>query len=572
MYQSKKIPKLLQFDIQTTLWQRWVDLARLNPEGEIIVHWVAGEEPFRWKWESLLDRAAAYAGILRDSGVRKGDICTLIMRHHREFYPIYMGVEAVGALPSVLAYPNPRLHPLKFRQGLEGMSQHSGLDWLLTEVSLDSLVRPLATGRGSTIKEILFPLEWRVQSQLPRPAEIHSDPDITPDTPCLLQHSSGTTGLQKGVILSHRAVLEHVVRYGSAILVQPDDRIVSWLPVYHDMGLIASFHLPLACGIPFVQIDPFEWVAAPVLLLEAISKEKGTLSWLPNFAYNFMADRIHDEDLTGIRLDSIRMLINCSEPVRAASHDNFARRFCAYGLQRKSFSACYAMAETTFAVTQSPPGCEATVLEASREDLASGKYISATPEGPSVKCVSSGNLISGCEIMIVDDQFNPIPDGNIGEAVIRSVSMFEGYRNNPAKTAEVMKQGWYLSGDYCFSLDGEYYVLGRKKDIIIVAGKNIYPEDVEYAVAAVPGVIAGRVVAFGYEDEEAGTEQVCVIAETEINNPADRKQLRAAIVAAGMEIDVTIARTYLVPPRWLIKSSSGKPGRAANKQRALAEL
>jgi len=338
------------------------------------------------------------------------------------------------------------------------------------------------------------------------------------------------------------------------------------------MGLIASFHLPLAFGIPCFQLDPFEWIAAPVLMLEAASREKATIAWMPNFAYNLMADHIHEEDLADIRLDSLRLLVNCSEPVRYASHERFARRFGPYGFRREALAACYAMAETTFAVTQSIPGKESAVLEASREDLARGRFAVPAPGQKWIACVSSGRPISGCEVLIVDDGCEPLPEGYVGEVMIRSVSMFDGYRNNPEETSKVIKDGWYRSGDYGFCREGEYHILGRKKDIIIVAGKNIYPEDIEYAVAEVPGVIAGRVVAFGLEDEAAGTEQVCVIAETPVEDSVGRKALRSAVVMAGMAGDVTISRVYLVPPRWLFKSSSGKPSRSANKQRALREL
>jgi fatty-acyl-CoA synthase len=326
----------------------------------------------------------------------------------------------------------------------------------------------------------------------------------------------------------------------------------------------------LAFGIPSIQLDPFEWVSAPVILFEAAYREKATISWMPNFAYNLMADRIHEEDLCSIRLDSFRMLTNCSEPVRFSSHEKFANRFEPYGLRREVLAACYAMAETTFAVTQTVPGIEAAVLEASREDLSSGRYRSAVPGKNSIKCVSSGQPISGCEVRIVDSQFHPVEEGHVGEIAIRSASMFNGYRKNPEKTAAVMKDGWYCSGDYGFVWKGECYILGRKKDIIIVAGKNIYPDDIEYAIADTPGVIPGRVVAFGLDNDDTGTEEVCVIAETSKEDPQERKSLQAAIVKAGMAVDVTISRIYLAPPRWLFKSSSGKPSRSANKQRALS--
>ena len=456
------------------------------------------------------------------------------------------------------------------------MAQRSGLDWILSEPELSPVISPLLRTETATVEDILFPFEFADSAE---GINILGSPSLSyqttaaPDEPCLLQHSSGTTGLQKAVMLSHRAVLEHIGRYGEAIGLNPSDRVVSWLPLYHDMGLIACFHLPLGFGIPVVQLDPFEWISAPVLMLEAICKERGTLAWVPNFVYDFMAQRIRTEDLEGIDLGSLRMLINCSEPVRQKSHDRFFRRFSKLGFRRQSLATCYAMAETTFAVTQTTPNKEPRCLSANQLELAKGRFVPAGHNDEDIRlCVSSGAPITGCAVRVVDESGEELPDDQVGEIVIQSVSMFDGYRNDMHATAVVLKDGWYFSGDYGFRHEGEQFIIGRKKDIIIVAGKNLFPEDIEDAVGEVPGVIPGRVIAFGREDEEAGTEQVCVIAETEYEHREVRSELRLGIVRAGMEIDVTISRVYLVCPRWLIKSSSGKPARNSNKVRALTQL
>lgn len=187
-------------------------------------------------------------------------------------------------------------------------------------------------------------------------------------------------------------------------------------------------------------------------------------------------------------------------------------------------------------------------------------------------CVSSGTTIPGCEVRICSESGHDLPDGNVGEVWIRSRSLFDGYRNDPCKTAEVFKEGWYLSGDMGFLHNGECYVVGRKKDLIIVGGKNLYPEDIESVVGQVRGVSAGRVVAFGLEDVESGTERACVIAETDPDSAVEPAALRRSILDAVAQIDVTVSRVYLAPPRWLIKSSAGKPSRSANRERALSEL
>jgi fatty-acyl-CoA synthase len=555
------------YDVEpgSRLWDRLRDLAAADPEAEAIVHVAAERAPRRWTRGELVRAASQAARWLGEHGVRRGDVCALIVRHHEDFYPLYLGVSALGALPSVLAYPNARLHPDKFREGLQGMSRRSGLDHVLTERALAEVVAPLIGVPGSTIRQMLHPLEAGALSSADGAPVDH--PPATPDEPCLLQHSSGTTGLQKPVALSHRAVVEHVRRYGEAIALSMEDRIASWLPLYHDMGLIAAFYLPLLSGVPIVQLSPMEWVTSPVMLLQAISRERATLCWLPNFAYNLMADRVREEDLEGVCLDGVRLLVNCSEPVRAESHGRFLARFAGHGLRREALGACYAMAETTYAVTQTVPGREAVTLVVDRGALAAGKVV-PVPHGAGRACVSSGRLVVGCRVRIVGERREDLPPGTVGEIAVSSVSMFDGYRNYPEKTAEVLQDGWFYTGDLGFIHDGEHFVIGRKKDLVIVAGNNVFPEDVEDAVGRVRGIVPGRVVAFGAEDERAGTEAMCVVAETE-RVGEEARRLAVAVKQAGMAIDVTISRVYLVPPRWLIKSSSGKPARAANKARAL---
>lgn len=559
-------------DIETDglVWDRWLRHAEHAPEREAIVHWEFGRQPYRWTWGTLMRAASGAAQWLSAHGVEKGEVCAIVVRHHRDFYPLYLGISALGALPAVLAYPNARLHPDKFRQGLEGMAKRSGLDHILTERDLADTVGPLVGCQGSTIQDILYPLE--AIGDGPHDGAIAEHAPASPDEACLLQHSSGTTGLQKPVVLSHRAVLEHVRRYAAAIELTPDDKVVSWLPLYHDMGLIAAFYLPLLYGIPLVQMSPMEWVSAPALLTTVLATEKGTLCWLPNFAYNLLADRVRDEDMAGLGLDSVRLFVNCSEPVRAESHDRFHLRFARHGLRREALTACYAMAETTFAVTQTLPAREARRLEVDRVELSRGSVVPVNAPGTGRVCVSSGAPISGCAVRIVDDRRQDVPPGRVGEIAISSVSLFAGYRNYPEKTAEVLADGWYYSGDYGFMHEGECFVIGRRKDVVIIAGNNVFPEDVEDAVGRVPGVLPGRVVAFGTDDERSGTEMLCVIAETEAAGAAEKKRLRLLVIQAGMGIDVTISRVYLVPPRWMIKSSAGKPARAANKERALQDV
>lgn len=562
-----------KYNPNETIWERWSLNAALFPEKEAIVHWDAEAEPYRWTFGSLLQSADRIALALRRKGISKGDVCAIIVRHNAGFYPLYLAIASIGAIPAVLAYPNGRLHPEKFRQGLEGMAKHSGLDWIMTERELEHIIAPLTLSQNSMIRGIIFPLE------------LHEDVPVSNDEykeilnirnnmkstdPFLLQHSSGTTGLQKPVLLTHKEILLQIANYSEAVKLTDKDKIATWLPLYHDMGLIAAFHMPLASGITAIQMDPFQWVMVPEILLDAISKEKATLSWLPNFAFNLMSDKIRTEDLEGISLESVRMLINCSEPVRYDSFMKFLASFGHLGITKEKLAASYGMAEITFSATQTEPGVEPRHLEVDRQLLSKGTVKLANSSTQVVRvCVSSGKPIGKTKIKILGQEGSELPEGMVGEIVIKSETVFEGYRNYPEKTAEVLKDGWYYSGDYGFLWDGYLYAIGRKKDIIIVAGNNIYPEDVEDQVMQAGGVIPGRVIAFGEEDPAIGSEQISVIAESHFTEPEMLKKLRLDIIKTGMQIDVTIKNVYIVPPRWLIKSSAGKPARKANMERIL---
>ncbi|PJA95578.1 MAG: hypothetical protein CO129_10955 [Ignavibacteriales bacterium CG_4_9_14_3_um_filter_34_10] len=557
----------------TTLWKRWNELANKYPDKTAIIHWVAGEKPYIWTYSKLLEAANKFSHLVFEKGIKKGEVCAIIMRHNPFFYPLYLGISGIGALPAVLAYPNPRLHPDKFRQGLAGMSQRSGLNHIFTEKDLEPIISPFIESEHSTVKDLFFPLEWNLDSidLAKNEDKLNSLRDeIKPTDALLLQHSSGTTGIQKPVVLSHQAILQHVNNLAKVLQLDETDKVATWLPLYHDMGLIGCLHTPLAFGIPIIQLDPFEWVIAPVILLEAIHQQKATFCWLPNFAYNIMADKIKDEDLEDISLESVKMFINCSEPVRAESHDKFSKRFLNYGFNPNALGASYAMAETTFAVTQTERNLRAKEIKVDRVKLSQGLVDFNNDSLNFRTCVSSGKIINGCSVKIVDENRVEVSGNLVGEIAVNSVSMFDGYRNYPEKTEAVLdSNGWYYTGDYGFIFENELFVIGRKKDIIIVAGKNIYPEDVEDIVSQVKNVFPGRVVAFGEDDPDLGTEQISVIAETNFTNVAELKKLKMDIIKTAMEVDINIHHVYLVPPRWLIKSSAGKPSRKANKERIM---
>jgi fatty-acyl-CoA synthase len=377
------------------------------------------------------------------------------------------------------------------------------------------------------------------------------------------------------VALSHAAVLTQLEHLAAALQVSDHDRIYSWLPLYHDMGLIACFMLPLVYHLPVVMQSPMDWVVRPDTMLELISDHRCTLAWVPNFALQFVARRVRAEDVSHCDLSSLRGLINCSEPIRAHSMDEFQLTYAPLGLRPDALKSSYAMAENVFAVTQSQiNGVPRRLWIAGDELWRKHVAVPVTEKSAGSLCfVSSGGCLPGNHVRIVSSGGTDLADGEVGEILIRSDSLFDGYFNRPDLTAKVFQDGWYGSGDLGFSLDGELYVIGRAKDLIIVAGKNIYPQDIEEIVCNHPAIHDGRTVAFGMYNPDLGTQDVIVVAETKTEEglkdaPEIERALRNAIVA---ELDITPRAICLKPPRWIVKSTAGKPARSTTREKLLIE-
>jgi len=359
-----------------------------------------------------------------------------------------------------------------------------------------------------------------------------------------------------------------------------------------------------------VLMSPFDWVAHPTLLLRAIHDHGGTLCWLPNFAYNHCARAIRRRDSEGLSLATMRLFVNCSEPVRHDSHQLFLERFAANGARPEMLGVSYAMAENTFAVTQTPPGrpAKSDVVDGNSltttgyanpvSALASGltsslRGVATTPttvgdvislpkdyakigieEQPATTrtLVSCGPPIPGTEVRVLGDDGRPQPDRRVGEIAIRSNCLLTGYYRRP-DLQPFDAEGWYLTGDIGYLAAGELYVVGRRKDLIINAGKNIYPADIEAVVNDVPGVKAGRAVAFGVADAAEGTELVAVVAETTATDTVERRAIDRAIRReVARRAMVTVSYVHLVGPKWLLKTSSGKIARAANREKWRLEV
>jgi fatty-acyl-CoA synthase len=520
----------------------------------------------------LIQGAAGYVKTLEKNGIQPGDVVLLILQHGIDLLFAYYGTVLHGAIPSIMPFLTEKLLPERYRADLAALVSVTRPTAIITYRDFDTEVRAALKPGEDSVKAVIVsdqaegpcPVDFASFGGLWRKAE-----DIV-----LLQHSSGTTGLQKGVALSHQAVINQLNDYSKAIHLSIGDVFVSWLPLYHDMGLIACWLMPVLLGFPLVIMSPFEWIRAPYRLLQAVSRYKGTLSWLPNFAYNFCAQKIRARDLEGVDLSSWRAISNCSEPMRWDSHQAFYERFRDLGLRYEALNTCYAMAENVFAVTQGGIDGPVVFEDVDRESLQVDKVARpGMPDRPVTRMLGAGQAITNTTVSILDSKGHALPDRHVGEVALQSNCMLSGYYHRPDATEKAFIHGWYLTGDFGYLVKGELYITGRKKDLIIVGGKNIYPQDLELLAYEVSGVHAGRASAFGVFNENTGTEDVVLVAEVDNNDPAEKQKISDAIrVAVTRGSAVALRYVHLVGKHWLVKTSSGKTARSANREKFLKEM
>lgn len=554
-----------------TFPERLKTLHSATPERVAVYLQFPNREDLPVTYDRLLHGAAAYARTLEREGIQPGEVTILILQHGEDLIYSFWGAILHGAIPSIMPFLTEKLSPERYRADLSALISVTKPAAIITYPEFEAEVRG-ALQEGDSVRSLIVTNQVEIQPDIDFEA-LQGFQQALEDV-VLLQHSSGTTGLQKGVALSHQAVFNQLNAYSKALSMTEQDVVVSWLPLYHDMGLIAGFILPVLSGTPLVLMSPFDWVRAPYKLLQSISTYSGTLMWLPNFAYNFCAQKIRDRHIEGVDLSSLRAVINCSEPVRWESHVAFYERFKGYGLSLEALQTSYAMAENVFCVTQSPLGRVPVVEEIDREAFMVER-VAKSPFGerPSMRMMSSGQPLENVTVRVLDENGNEAPERVIGELALQSDCMLTGYFNRPDLTDKAFHDGWYLTGDYGYISNGEVFVSGRKKDMIIVGGKNIYPQDLEALTYEVPGVHAGRSVAFGMFDEAQGTEEVVIIAEGDSDDPDEQQKVADAIrLHVTKNSAIALRHVRVVGPKWIVKTSSGKTARSANKEKFLNEL
>ncbi len=511
-----------------------------------------------------LHRAAnAVARSLRTLGLERGRTVAIMLPTGLGYFASFMGALLAGGVPVPL-YPPMRLDRItEYVARCTGILDNAQAQVLVT---FDRAARlaDIARDRVASIEHVVS-----VDTLLAAVDDFDDGSGrvaVGPEDTAIVQYTSGSTGDPKGVELTHAAVLANIRAAAEGCALVDDDVLVSWLPLYHDMGLIAGWLMPLFAGVPTVVMSPLAFLSRPIRWLRALSDYRATCSVAPNFAFDLCTKRIDDAELATLDLHRVRAILNGAEPILPTTLERFATRFAAAGLRREVLFCAYGLAENMVAVTFPP------VLRAPRIDRiervtfeAEGRAVPVRDGADALEFVCVGSAVPGHEIQVVDDDERPVPERQRGTVRFRGPSTFKGYHRRPDATAAVKRaDGWVDTGDLGYLADGELFIVGRVKDIIIKGGRNYYPHEIEEAAATVAGIRQGCVVAFAVRDESVGTEQIVVVAETREKDPLSREMLVGLVVeAVAGRIGVPPDRVVLVGPGAVPKTSSGKVQRAA---------
>jgi 1-acyl-sn-glycerol-3-phosphate acyltransferase len=513
-------------------------------------------------YRQLADGAEAVAAGLQHRGLHKGDAVAIMLPTGKEYFFSFLGILMAGGTP-VPIYP-----PARKAQIEDHLRRHQAIlgncraTTLITIPDAKPLARILKLHVDS-MRDVV------TVQELSSTEGGYEQPPIDGDDLAFLQYTSGSTGNPKGVMLTHANLLANIRVMTSTIGADDTDVVVSWLPLYHDMGLIGTWMCSMYNAILFVLMSPIDFITRPERWLWAIHRYGGTVSAGPNFAYELCLKRLDDEILEGLDLSSWRVACNGAEPVSPATLDRFCARFEQYGFRSETLMPVYGLAECSVGLAFPPMGRGYVVDRIEREPFSSkGEAIPVGGDDENaLQFVACGRPLRDHEIRVVDSAGVELAERREGRVQFRGPSATQGYFENPEATKKLIHGKWLDSGDMGYMVSGEVYITGRKKDIIIRAGRNIYPSELEDAIGDVPGVRKGNVAVFGTTDHRTGTEKLVVLAESRESEPSAHEKIRADINGLANDlIGTPVDDIVLTPPQTVPKTSSGKIRRAASRE------
>jgi 1-acyl-sn-glycerol-3-phosphate acyltransferase len=557
------------FQSEANLGEEWPDGAETlveslewhvlrHPDRPHIHYLHSGETPEAITYGELWNGARKIEAGLRSLDLEPGHPVAIMLPSGRSYFESFMGTLMASGV-AVPLYPPTRIHRIEEhvrRQAHIMANAQSSVLITFDEVrNISGLLKSLLPD----LRTIVTPSDLARQ-------ESYARLKTRPGDLALLQYTSGSTGDPKGVRLTHTNLLANIRTMIQGAGATSADTFVSWLPLYHDMGLIGAWLGIMYLGARLILMSPVTFVGRPVRWLRAISAWKGTMSAAPNFAYDLCATKIVDADLKDLDLSSWRIAFNGAEPVQPETLERFAARFASYGFRREALTPVYGLAENSLGVTFSTPGRGPQLDRINRcEFFEKGRALPSAPhDRNALTFVGCGSPLATVEVRIVDDGGHEASDRERGRIEFRGPSATAGYYRNVAATRRMLDHGWIDSGDVGYIADGELYVTGRAKDLIIRAGRNIHPQELEQAAGKIPGIRSGFVAAFGTHDFRSGTERLVIAAETRAVKNEDRERILNNLADLATElIEAPPDDVVLVPPGGIPKTPSGKVRRSA---------
>lgn len=527
---------------------------RYRREPDAVAYYLPEAPDDRITVEDLFAAANAAGAALVAAGVRRGDRLCVCVDTSPELLAVLFGAALVGAVPMLAEPPLTAGRRKLWLERVGHLIEAGEPSVLVCEEGLREIAEETFGGRGLPI---LSP---------PFDAGVVREPVLDPDPeePTLIQFSSGTTSAAKGVVLSHRGLIAAADAIGAGTPFRRGDIMLSWLPLHHDMGMIGGTLTPFLHDVTAVLFRPLTFAVQPELWLRLIHRYRATMSPAPNFAYRLIAGRLSTLDLTGLDLGSWRTAFNGAEVVDPNTVRAWERAMGPYGFRPESMRPCYGMAELGLAATFAPADTRPRITSLSRTAmLEHGRAEPPDHEWDAQEFVSSGTPVPGVRMRVVDKDGTDLPDGRAGRILLAADSMMTGYYKLPDKTAEDLRDGWLRTGDLGFVIDGELYVTGREKDLVIIAGRNYQPQPFEIAAATVDGVRAGGVAAIGVPDADSGTERLVLVVESKRFGAAElMTELAVSVERAVADLaGVRPHRVIMVPPGTVPKTPSGKTQR-----------